>query len=402
MKIVIVFLIFISALNANVLQAAIEQAAPGAVIKLQNGIYHGNIIIKKPLTIVGMGNQVEIQGDGRGCVIKVQSSHVHLKNIIVANSGKNMQSIDAGIALEQVKYCEIAHCRIKNVLYGIDMNMVQNSLIQSNDITVADNDLPLRGNGLKLYYSHYNTIKKNKIHDTRDVTLNYSHHNLFSDNEFKNNRFATHLELSNANIFKNNSYMYNSVGMMFMGAKDTQVIANKIFSCTGAAGIGVMVGGVSNFIFKDNSVRYNAKGIYIQGAEKARGMKRYIQNNEIAYNAEALHFHASIKDNTIVHNKIYANIDDIVKDIGDNFDSSNVVEYNYWDRYDGFDANNDGIGDTPYRVYQHADLLWHENHKVKFFYAAPVMTLLDFLLKLAPFVEPNLIMEDKKPIFQSF
>jgi len=190
--------------------------------------------------------------------------------------------------------------------------------------------------------------------------------------------------------------------MMFMGAQNTKVINNEILSSNGAAGIGVMIGGVSNFVFKNNRVSFNAKALYIQGQEKAKGMKRYIVGNEISFNGEALHFHASIKDNTITNNKIFSNINDVVKDAGKNFESSNVVEYNYWDRYEGFDKNRDGIGDTPFKVYQYADQLWHYNHKVKFFYASPVMTLLNFLSNLAPFIEPNLIMEDKKPIFRSF
>ncbi len=401
MKTILLFWIFISTLFANPLQDAIDKAPSGAIIKLQDGLYAGNIIIDKPLTIMGMGKQVHIKGTGKGSVVSIKSSSVTLQNLIISNSGQNMQKIDAGIALTQVRDCEIRHCRFFNVLYGIDMDRVENSRIEANDITVTKNVISLRGNGLKLYFSNFNTIAKNKIHDTRDVTLRYSNHNLFVQNEFVHNRFATHLELSNANIFKKNVYKYNSVGMMFMGAKDTQVIENTIFSSQGAAGIGVMIGGVANFVFQNNRVRYNAKGLYIQGKEKALGMKRYIQNNEIAYNAEALHFHASIKDNTITHNKIFGNIDDVVKDTGGNFDPSNVVEYNYWDRYDGFDANKDGIGDTPFTIYQHADLLWQENNKVKFFYATPVMSLLDFLLKLAPFVEPNLIMKDAKPIVQS-
>jgi nitrous oxidase accessory protein len=122
---------------------------------------------------------------------------------------------------------------------------------------------------------------------------------------------------------------------------------------------------------------------------------------KISYNGEALHFHASIKDNTITNNKIFSNIDDVVKDAGKNFESSNVVEFNYWDRYAGFDENGDGIGDTPFRVYQYADQLWHYNNKVKFFYASPIMSMLNFLSHLAPFIEPNLIMQDTKPTYQS-
>ena len=192
------------------------------------------------------------------------------------------------------------------------------------------------------------------------------------------------------------------MGIMLMGTKETKVIDNSIMSSNGAAGIAVMIGAVANFLFQDNIVRYNAKALYIDGREKERGMKRFIINNEIAYNGEAFHFHATIKDNKIIRNRVFGNIDDVVKDISGSFADSNIIEYNYWDRYAGFDRDNDGVGDTPYKVYQYADALWHYNEKVKFFYASPIMTLLNFLSQLAPFIEPNLILVDKKPIYQSF
>jgi len=385
-------------LFSNLLQETIDAAPAYATLKLQAGIYEGNIRIDKPLTLEGVDNGVILKGDGRGSVVVIRSSNVKLKNLQIINSGMDMQKIDAAISMQQVQNCEIVYCHISDVLYGIDMDRVDSSVIEHNYITTKKNTLPLRANALKLYYAHHNIIKANTIENVRDVTLNYSHHNLFEENIFIGNRFATHLSLSNSNIFRNNHYKYNSVAMMFMGAKDTQVIGNEILSSNGAAGIGVMIGAVSNFIFKNNRVSFNAKALYIQGQEKAKGMKRYIIANEISYNGEALHFHASIKDNTITNNKIFSNINDVVKDAGKNFESSNLVEYNYWDRYEGFDEDGDGIGDRPFKVYQYADQLWHYNHKVKFFYASPVMSLLNFLSRLAPFIEPNLIMEDTKPL----
>jgi len=184
-----------------------------------------------------------------------------------------------------------------------------------------------------------------------------------------------------------------------MGAKDTKVINNTIQSSSGAAGIGVVINSVTNFRFEKNIVQFNAKAIYIDGQEKHKGMKRYIVGNELSYNGEALHFHATIKDNTITNNSIFRNIDDVVKDISGNFGDLNVVEYNYWGRYAGFDRNRDNIGDNPHQVYQYADQLWHYNNKIKFFYGSPIMSLLNFLSNLAPFVEPNLIMQDSKPLF---
>lgn len=137
---------------------------------------------------------------------------------------------------------------------------------------------------------------------------------------------------------------------------------------------------------------YNAKGLYIDSQSKEQGMQRYIINNEISHNMEAIHFHQAIKNNTIIKNKIFGNIEDIVKDVAGKFSVENIVEYNSWDR-DG-----DNIGDTTHNVYQYADQLWHYNHKVKFFYASPVMSLMNFLSNIVPFIEPNMLLEDKKPI----
>jgi general secretion pathway protein F/type IV pilus assembly protein PilC len=47
-----------------------------------------------------------------------------------------------------------------------------------------------------------------------------------------------------------------------------------------------------------------------------------------------------------MYNKIYGNIDDIVKDIDGSFGISNIVKYNYWDRYTGFDKDGKKIKST--------------------------------------------------------
>jgi nitrous oxidase accessory protein len=401
MRTFLLLFFFFSSLLANPLQDAIDKAEPYATIKLQNGLYRGNITINKPLRILGLGKRVTIEGDGKGSVVTITSSYVHLQNLTIKGSGERMHTIDAAISMHKARKCSVLSCRLEDVLYGIDMDMVSNSRFEDNYITSKQYDIGLRGDGIKMYYSSNNIITNNTIERVRDVTLNYSDKNIFTSNTFLHNRFATHLSLSRANIFKDNTYRYNSVGIMLMGAKDTKVIRNHIMSCNGAAGIAVMIGAVANFLFQDNIVRYNAKALYIDGKEKEQGIKRFIIHNEIAYNGEAFHFHATIKDNKIVQNRVFGNIDDVVKDISGSFADSNIVEYNYWDRYAGFDRDNDGVGDTPYKVYQYADALWHYNKNVKFFYASPIMTLLNFLSQLAPFIEPNLILVDKKPIYQS-
>jgi len=398
MKLFFTLFFLASSILASPLQDAIDSSSPYSTIKLSNNTYFGSIIINKPLTILGLSDKVIIDGEGSGTVVTINSSDVVLKNLSIINSGGRMDELDSAIAMNNVENCEIDSCAILDCLYGIDMNIVKNSKITNNYISSKDIDISLRGNALKLYYTTNTILKNNVIDKSRDVTLNYSHDNNFTNNTFTNNRFATHLSMSHRNIFDSNTYKHNSVSMMFMGAMDTLVVNNSIKSSDGAAGIGVVIGHISNFRFEKNRVKFNAKGIYIDSKEKAKGMKRYINYNEISYNGEAIHFHAGIKDNTITHNRIVGNIDDVVKDIEGHFSDSNIVEYNYWDRYAGFDRDNDNIGDSPHAIYQYADQLWHYNNKVKFFYGSPIMSLLNFLANLAPFVEPNLLLVDSKPI----
>ncbi len=400
MRFIFVLFLFMQILLANSLQNAIDKVSPYNIIELYSGVYKGDITINKPLTILGIEKGVEIKGNGNGTVIKINSSDVILKNLIISNSGDKFYDIDSAIKIKNSKRCLIDRCTIKNTLYGIDMSMVSDSNITNNKITSNGKDIEFRGNGLKLYYSSNNLFFKNIIKDVKDITLNYSHNNIFKENRFLNSRFATHLSLSHSNILENNFYQYNSVSIMIMGAKNTKIVNNKILSSKGSAGIGVVIKGVSNFKFKRNIVKFNAKGLYIEGGEKGKGIKREIIGNEISYNKEALHFHQSIKDNIIIDNRIFGNIDDVVKDLPSKINSSNIIKRNYWDRYKGFDRDGDNIGDRPYRVYQYFSRLWEYNNKVKFFYASPIMSALNFISELAPFIEPNLLIEDSEPILK--
>ena len=58
-----------------------------------------------------------------------------------------------------------------------------------------------------------------------------------------------------------------------------------------------------------------------------------------------------------------------------------------------------GIGDKTHELYAYADQIWMEMPVARFFRSSPVMELLDFLERLAPFSTPDLILRDEKPRF---
>jgi len=394
---VIFFLSLFTLLNANVLQDAIDKAPEGSILKLPAGVYKGSITINKPLTILGKEDGVIIDGEGSGTVIAIKSSYVTLKNIRVTNSGNMHHKLDAAITVADAKQCEISDCVIDNCLFGIDMQMVSNSIIQNNTITSKNVDLGLRGDGLRLWYSNDNIVKKNRLIRSRDMVVWYSHGNLIEENYGEWCRYSLHFMYAGKNIVKNNTYKYNSVGIFFMYSKDTIATGNVIKSSLGATGMGIGLKDVSNFTLKNNTILYNAQGLYIDRSPFEPDSHNWIEDNKILYNSEALHFHSLSENNIIKNNTMMGNIEDIVNDSRGSKTNENEIEGNYWDNYAGFDRDGDNVGDTPHKVYQYADQLWVYNPNVKFFYGSPVISLLNFLAELAPFTAPIFLLEDEKP-----
>ena len=75
---------------------------------------------------------------------------------------------------------------------------------------------------------------------------------------------------------------------------------------------------------------------------------------------------------------------------------------NYWSDYEGFDLDENGVGDAPYDLYAYADRLWKDVPNAQFFKGSPMLEVMDFLERLAPFSEPNLLVQDKNPAKEQF
>jgi nitrous oxidase accessory protein len=389
--------LFINILSANLLQDAIDKAPSGSILKLPKGVYKGSIKIDKPITIIGKEDGVIIDGEQKGTVITITGPYVTLKNLTIIGSGNRHDRLDAAIKISNSKQSEISDCIIKDSLFGIDVAMTNNSLFSNNYITSKDLELGLRGDGFRLWYSNDNIVKNNKLIKSRDMVVWYSHGNQILNNYGEQNRYSLHFMYAGKNIVKNNTYKLNSVGIFFMYSKDTIATGNTIQSSQGATGMGIGLKDVSNFTLEDNTILYCAQGIYIDRSPFEPDTKNWINKNKILYNSEALHFHSLSENNVIKENTILGNIEDIVNDSRGAKTNENEIVGNFWDNYEGFDKDGDNIGDTSHKVFQYADQLWMYNKDVKFFYGSPVISLLNFLSKLAPFSQPVFLLEDKEP-----
>jgi len=396
---IIVSLLFLSSLLTanNVLQEAIDHAKAGSRLELPAGVYRGNIVINKPLIIDGKDQKTIIEGDGKGTVVTITSSGVTIENLIIRHSGAEHERVDAGVALKKAEQCTVKNCKIVDCLFGIDMVQVSRSEIVGNYIESKPFDLGLRGDGVRLWYSNDNHLSGNHLYKSRDFVVWYSHGNLIEKNLGEYGRYSLHFMYTGKNIVKNNVYKHNSVGIFFMYSQDTVATGNLIQNSLGTTGLGIGMKDASNFVLKNNTIIYCARGLFIDRSPYEPDTVNVIENNKIIYNSEGIHFHSLSLHNRFVNNIFKGNIENVINDSYNTKVTQNKFDGNYWDDYEGFDKNSDGTGDGPYNYYAYADKIWLLNPNIKFFYGSPVISILNFLAKLAPFSEPVLLLSDKHP-----
>lgn len=393
---------FFSFIWANPLQKAIDSAPRGAVIELGAGKYHGNIVITKPITIDGKDRSAHIVGDGTGSVVTIRSSNVVLKNLTIEGSGDSHEKIDSAIVAIDSNNITIENNYIHDALFGIDLQQVNRSNIVDNYITSKPFDLGLRGDGIRLWYAHDNIVLGNTLHKSRDLVVWYSSGNIIENNLGEYGRYSLHFMYAGKNIVRNNMFRYNSVGIFFMYSSGTTAIGNTVRNSIGAFGVGLGMKDASNFTILDNDIIYNARGIYVDQSPFQPGTVNVYERNNILYNSNGIEFQGVRERSIFTNNNIQGNMEAVVNSDTHNNLGIMLWKNNYWDTYEGFDRNKDGRGDVPFHHYAYADKLWLYNPSIKFFYGSVVMDVLNFLAKMAPFSEPDLLATDLEPLMEPY
>jgi len=383
---------------ANPLQDAINAATSGDTLMLNDGIYDGNVIIDKPLTIIGKGKNVIIRGDRTKSVIKVMASRVRIVNLSIEGSGKNQMNLDAGISCDGGNNLVIEQNRISDVLFGIDLKQCNQTIIRDNNITSKEGyDVPKRGDAIRAWYSHENVIENNFVYYSRDIVAWFSSNNIISRNNGHHNRYGIHTMYSSNNIIEDNKFTQSVVGLYFMFSKNSTIKRNTVINSNGAFGVGLALKDTSNFIIKDNVFLYNARGIYSDHSPLDPGTINLIENNQILYNIVGYHMHNTQEASVLKNNDFIGNMDTVTNDTPGSKIELNEWSENYFDEYEGLDLNKDGYGDFPYIHLVYADQLWQHYPNLRFFYGSTVISGLNFLARLAPFSEPIKLLQDNKP-----
>jgi nitrous oxidase accessory protein len=377
-------------------QELVDASDPWGRLEPPAGTYAGPVVIKTPMTIDGKG-QVTIDGGGRGSVVTLQTDGATLMGLRLTNSGDSHNDLDAAVKVRG-NFNVIKDNVITNTLFGVDLQQAENNIIKRNHISSKPLELGLRGDAIRLWYSFNNEITDNIIRNSRDTVIWYSRDNLIARNDARGGRYSLHFMYSLANQVVDNHYENNSVGIFLMYSDGVKLRNNTITHANGATGMGIGFKETSDVEVIGNRILYCGTGLYLDVSPYQPDSTNLIKDNLIAYNGVGMLFLNDWTGNLIEGNSFKGNITQVAVSGGGKTANRNQWSGNYWDDYEGFDLNRDGIGDTPYELYSYADRLWMDVPPARFFKGSPVMEVLDFLERLAPFSTPNMLVRDDSPL----
>lgn len=381
------------ALANQPLQAWLDTALPGTTLRLPPGKYRGPAIINKPLTVEGNG-KVVVDAGGRGTVLTIKADRVTIRGLTLRGSGDSHDTIDGAIMAEG-KELLIENNVLEDVLFGISLHKTTDSIVRGNRIRSRPVDSAERGDGMRLWYSTGNRIESNDIAQMRDLTVSNSPRNRFTGNTIHDSRRAFNFLFSHRSIVEGNLLDKNSTGVISLNSEGMVIRNNRILHAMDASGAGIALKETSAALIYGNEIVHCAHGIMADSPMDPINRIVFI-NNVIAHNVTGIYFYGAKGGHIAINNTFKSNLWPVTI-IGDGDPMNDFWWGNSWDNYEGFDLDGDGLGDKPHELYAWADRIWMDTPSATFFRSTPVLELLDFLERLAPFSSPSLILRDTAP-----
>ena len=376
------------------LKQAIAMAKNYDTIFLQAGTYkEGAITLTKSLTIIGQNNPV-LDGEKKYEILLISGKNITIKGIQFRNSGYSAMDDYASIKLVDASYVTIESNQIFDSYFAIHISNTSFVTVRNNRITGSPKSEQLTGNAIHLWKSNYAVIENNHVQGHRDgiyfefVTFSSIRNNLSE----KNIRYGLHFMFSNDDTYFNNTFRNNGAGVAVMYSKKVKMENNHFEQNWGPSAYGILLKDITDSYILHNTFFKNTVGIHLEGTSRI-----IIERNIFTGNGWALKVQASCENNDFHHNNFTGNS----FDIGTNGSISlNTFYKNYWDKYEGYDINRDGIGDIPYHPVSMYSMIVEQNPYSLMLFRSFTVQLLDKAEKAIPSLTPeNLI--DKSPLMKS-
>lgn len=365
------------------IKKAIALSRDGDTIIVSYGIYkEGTIVINKKIVFIGKNHPV-LDGQKKFEVLSIKADNVIVDGFKIIKSGFATLDDPCGIKVYNRNYVVIQNNILDDNFFGIYIQNGTNCIIKNNKLLAFGKDEQQIGNGIHCWKSDSLQIIGNTISGHRDgiyfefVTNSVIWRNISTQNI----RYGLHFMFSNDDAYISNIFKSNGAGVAVMFTKRVKMFNNYFEENWGDAAYGLLLKEISDSFIIGNKFDKNTSGIYMEGTNRI-----LVEKNIFESNGWGMKIQASCMDNTIRENNF----------VGNTFDIStngslvlNCFNGNYWDKYEGYDLNKNGVGDVPFHPLSLFAVLTEKNPSAMLLFRSFMITLLDKSEKILPSITPD-------------
>jgi len=377
------------------IREAIRQAKDGDTLLVDAGEYReGNLVIDKAITLIGKDMPL-LDGQHRYEVLSVKSDHVRIQGFRIYNSAKSAISDPGGIKAYRVNYLQIENNELQDNYYAIYLQYSTHVLIRNNRIRAHQQVESQSGNGIHCWKGDSLQIIGNQIEGHRDgIYFEFVTGSVIWRNISKNNlRYGLHFMFSNDDAYIGNYFKNNGAGVAVMFSKRVNMMHNTFSENWGDAAYGLLFKELADCYLSGNTFEKNTTGIFFDGSNRMT-----IERNIFKANGWGMRLQANCMDNEIRHNYFVGNTFDVTTN---GTLTLNHFELNYWDKYEGYDLDNDHIGDVPFRPLSLYALIIEQNPPAMLLFRSFMVDLLERSEKIIPTLTPENFI-DRKPLMKPY
>jgi nitrous oxidase accessory protein len=332
-----------AAADLSPLQRQIDGAQPGDRIVIRGGTHDGDLIIDKPVVLIGIGRPL-LRGSGHGSVVRIRANSVVVEGFDIDGRGTGDLGRDTSGIHVAARYVALRDCRIRGALFGIYLRESDDAVVEANTI----DGIPGRaageiGSGIHLWNSQRFRLAGNTISRTRDgFYIQASGHGRVTGNRATDLRYGLHYMFSDDNVFEDNVFERGAAGAALMFSNRLTFRRNRFVNNRGFASVGLLLKACEDVTAEDNLIADNARGIFLEGSYRNR-----FTRNVIAMSDMALVIYDSSGANVFEGNAFIGNLSPLSLS-GRRTDTR--FTRNYWSDHREPDLDGDGIADRPYRL----------------------------------------------------
>ena len=375
------------------LRKGVEIAREGDTVLLYKGIYkEGNIRITKTIHLIGVNGPV-LDGENKHEILTVSGEAIVIKGIHLKNSGYSSMNDYASINLVDARFCIIENNTIENAYFALHIANAQNCIIRDNKISGTAKTEQTSGNGIHIWKSENMVVKNNEVQGHRDgiyfefVTNSY----IMGNNSHNNIRYGLHFMFSNNDSYIDNTFRDNGAGVAVMYSHHVLMHSNHFEHNWGANAYGLLLKEISDARIFRNQFVQNTVGILMESTNRIESAL-----NDFNSNGWAVRIQASCNENELHRNNFNGNSFDVATN---GSTMLNRFYNNYWDKYEGYDINRDGIGDVAYHPVSMYSMVIEQNPNSMLLMRSFMVTLLDEAEKAIPSLTPE-NMVDEAPLMR--